>query len=90
MIESRTMVRWDMLHGRRTRKNKVWVGKPEEKRKLGRPVLRWEDNAKMDLKNKGWEGMNSIQLALDKVQWLTIVNTMNIRILWNDTNFIID
>jgi hypothetical protein len=25
------------------------VGKPEEKRPLGRPRLRWEDNIKMDL-----------------------------------------
>jgi len=27
----------------------VLVGKPEGKRPLGRPKLRWEDNIKMDL-----------------------------------------
>jgi hypothetical protein len=27
----------------------VMVGKPEGKRPLGRPRLRWEDNIKMDL-----------------------------------------
>ena len=29
--------------------HKVLVGKPEEKRPLGRPRRRWEDNIKMDL-----------------------------------------
>jgi hypothetical protein len=28
---------------------RVWLGKPEEKRSLGRPRCRWEDNIKMDL-----------------------------------------
>jgi hypothetical protein len=28
---------------------RVFVGKPERKRPLGRPRLRWEDNIKMDL-----------------------------------------
>jgi hypothetical protein len=28
---------------------RVLVGKPEGKRPLGRPKLRWEDNIKMDL-----------------------------------------
>jgi len=27
---------------------RVWVGKPEAKRPLGRPRPRWEDNIKMD------------------------------------------
>jgi hypothetical protein len=29
--------------------HRVLVGKPEEKRPLGRPRRRWEDNIKMDL-----------------------------------------
>jgi len=29
--------------------NRVLVGKPEGKRPLGRPRLRWEDNIKIDL-----------------------------------------
>jgi len=32
---------------------RVLVGKPEEKRPLGRPRLRWEDNIKMDLRGVG-------------------------------------
>jgi hypothetical protein len=35
------------------------VGKPEGKRKLGKPRLIWEDNIKMDLKDRGCEGMDS-------------------------------
>ena len=31
------------------REERVLLGKPEEKRPLGRPRLRWEDNIKMDL-----------------------------------------
>jgi hypothetical protein len=33
---------------------RVLVGKPEEKRPLGRPKCRWEDNSKMDLQEVGW------------------------------------
>ena len=31
----------------------VLVGKPEEKRPLGRPRCRWKDNIKMDLQEVG-------------------------------------
>jgi len=31
-----------------------FVGKPEGKRPLGRPMCRWEDNIKMDLQVVGW------------------------------------
>ena len=31
---------------------KMLTGKPTEKRPLGRPRHRWEDNVKMDLKNR--------------------------------------
>jgi hypothetical protein len=33
---------------------RVLVGKPEGKRPLGRPRLRWADNIKMDLQGAGW------------------------------------
>jgi hypothetical protein len=39
------------------------VGKPEERRPLGRPRRRWEDNIKMDLREVGWGGMDWINLA---------------------------
>jgi hypothetical protein len=34
---------------------RVSVGKPEEKRLLGRLRRRWEDNIKMDLQEVGWD-----------------------------------
>jgi hypothetical protein len=40
------------------------VGKPEEKRPLGRPRRRWVDNIKMDLiREIGWDGVDWIELA---------------------------
>jgi hypothetical protein len=33
--------------------HRVLVGKPEGKRTLGRPRLRWEDNIKMDFQDAG-------------------------------------
>jgi hypothetical protein len=33
--------------------HRVLVEKPEEKRKLGRPRLRWDDNIKMNLQEVG-------------------------------------
>jgi hypothetical protein len=39
------------------------------------------DIIKMDLKEIGWEGMDWIDLALDKEQWMIIVDTvMNLRV----------
>ena len=47
----------------------VLVGKPEEKRPLGRPRRRWEDNIKMDLQEVGGEVMDWIELAQDRDRW---------------------
>ena len=32
----------------------VFVGKPEEKRPLGRPKRKWEDNIKTNFQEVGW------------------------------------
>jgi hypothetical protein len=39
--------------------HRVLVGKPEEKRPLGRPRRRWEDNIKRNLQEvgTGWSGL---------------------------------
>jgi hypothetical protein len=34
------------------------VGKPEEKRPLGRPRRRWVDNIRMDLGEEGWDDVD--------------------------------
>jgi hypothetical protein len=36
----------------------ILVGKPEEKRPLGRSRCRWVDNIKMDLRGMGWSGLD--------------------------------
>jgi hypothetical protein len=60
---------------------RILVGKPEGKRPLGRPRRRWEDNIRMDLREIGWGGMVWIDLAQDREQWRTLVNTaMNLRV----------
>jgi hypothetical protein len=40
--------------GERRGAYKALVGKPEGRRPLGRPMRRWEDNIKMDLREVGW------------------------------------
>jgi len=55
---------------------RVLVGKPEEKRPLGRPRRRWEDNIKMDLKNVGFGGVDWIGLAQDRDRWQAVVTSV--------------
>jgi hypothetical protein len=55
---------------------RILVGKPERKRPLGGPRLRWVDNIKMDRKETGWGGMDWFDLAQDRDQWGALVNTV--------------
>jgi hypothetical protein len=60
---------------------RVFVGKPEGNRALGRPRHRWEDTIKMDLREVGW-GMDWIDLAQDRDRWWAVVNAvMNLQAL---------
>ena len=45
---------------------RVFVGKPEGKRPLGRPRCRWEDDIKMGLQEVGYGGMDWIELTQDR------------------------
>jgi len=57
------------------------VGKPEEKRPLGRPTRRWEDNIKMDIREVGCGGMDWIGLAQDRDRWRALIKAvMNFRV----------
>jgi hypothetical protein len=49
---------------------KVFMGKPEGKRPLGRRRRRWVDGIRMDLRVIGWGDW--IQLAQDRDRWLLL------------------
>jgi hypothetical protein len=55
---------------------KIFVGKPEGMRPLGRPRRRWVDNIKLDLREIEWVGVDWIDLVQDKDQWRALVNTV--------------
>jgi hypothetical protein len=60
---------------------RVFVGKPEGKRPLGRPIRRWVDNIKMDLIEIGWDGVDWMDMAQDRDQWRAHVKTvLNLRV----------
>ena len=58
---------------------RVFVGKPEGKRPLGRPRRRWEDN-NLYLQEVGCGGMDWIELAEYRDRWRALVTAvMNLR-----------
>jgi hypothetical protein len=61
IMKSRRM-RWAGYVARMGEKRNAYrllVGKPEERRPLGRPRLRWVDNIRMDLVEVGWGDVDS-------------------------------
>jgi len=83
VIKSRRM-RWAghvARMGERRVVYRVLVRKPEGKRPLGRPRLKWEDNIKMDLQEVGCWNKDWIFLAQDRDRWRALVNAvMNFRV----------
>jgi hypothetical protein len=53
---------------------KIFVGKHEGKRH------RWEDDIRMDLREKWWDVVDWTHIARDRVKWRAVVNT--VMILW--------
>jgi hypothetical protein len=83
MIKSRRMGCAGHVARMRAKRNacSIFVGKLTGKRTLGRPRCRWVNSNKMDLREIGWDGMDLIDLAQDRDQWRTFVNSvMKLRI----------
>jgi hypothetical protein len=60
---------------------RLLVGKPEERRPLGRPRCRWLVDIEMDLGEIGWGGAGWIDLAQDMNRWRAPVDSvMNLRV----------
>jgi hypothetical protein len=62
--------------GQKMNAYRLLVGKPEEKRPLGRPRRRWMDNIRMDLVEVGWGDVDWIGLAQDRDRWRALVNSV--------------
>ena len=60
---------------------RVLVGKPEGKRPLGIPKLRWVINIRMALQEVGGGYVDLIGLAQDRDRWRTLVSAvLNLRV----------
>jgi hypothetical protein len=67
--------------GERRDTYRLLVGKPEEKRPLGRPRHRWVQNIRTDLVEVGWGDVGWIGLAQDRDRWRALVNAvLNLRV----------
>jgi hypothetical protein len=68
---------------------RVLVGKPVEKRLLGKPRSRWVNNIKRGLREMRWVGMKWIDLAQDRDQWRALVNpVMKLLVPYNTGKFL--
>jgi hypothetical protein len=68
---------------------RMLVGKAEGKRPLVRPSRRWVDKVKTDLGEVSWGAIDWIDLAEDRDQWRTLVNTVtNFRVPQNVGKFL--
>jgi hypothetical protein len=82
MIKSRKM-RWTghvARMGENRNAYRILVGNPEGKKPLGRPIRRWVNNIKMDLREIGLDGMDWIDLAQDRDQRRALNAVINLRV----------
>jgi hypothetical protein len=69
------------MNGEKRNVYRIFVGKPEGKRPLGRLRLRWVDNTKIDLTQIGWDGVDWIDMPQERDQCRALVNTvMKLRV----------
>ena len=59
----------------------ILTGTPVEKRPLGRPRRRWEDNIRMDLEEIGMSAGNWVDWGQDRNYWRVLLNAaLNLRV----------
>jgi hypothetical protein len=63
-------------HGEKKNAYRVWAGNSEGNRPPGKPRRSWEDNIKIDLRERVWGGMDWIHLAQDREQWRALVSIL--------------
>jgi hypothetical protein len=67
--------------GKKRNAYRLFVGKPEGRRPLGRPRRGWVDNIRMDLGEVGWGDVDWIGVAKDRNRWRAVVNSvLNLRV----------
>jgi hypothetical protein len=67
--------------GEKRNAHRIFVGKRERKRTLGKPRRGWEDNIKRYLREIVWGCMGWIHPAHDRDKWQVLVNTvMKLRV----------
>jgi hypothetical protein len=54
----------------------ILLGKPEEKRPIGRHRHKWKDNIKIDVQGVGCGGTDWIELAQNRDRWRALVNAV--------------
>jgi hypothetical protein len=60
---------------------RIFMGRSEAKRPLGRHRRGWDDNIKLYLQEVGWENMDWIVLVRDTDRWQALVKAvMNFRV----------
>jgi hypothetical protein len=58
-----------------------WLKKPGRKLLLGMPRRRWDNDIKMRLRERGWNGMDLIYFAQNTdEQWAVLNMAMNLRV----------
>jgi hypothetical protein len=80
-IKTNTQDRACSAKGEKRNAYRILMGKPDGKRSQGRTRHRCVDNIKMDLRGIRQDGVDWIDLALDRDQWRAVVNTvMNLQV----------
>ena len=65
------------------------MGKPEEKRKLGRPRRGWENNIKMEFHEIVWRAVDWSDMAQQRDKRRDYANAaINVRVSQNADNFL--